>query len=87
MKVEISVVRPFHAVKMANALRKHADAVDIWTSATRSRFHHLHPSVKTHLVPSAADVLAHVLKLHLTPEAFQRGIVWWDRMVARLMPR
>ena len=87
MKVEISVVRPFHVAKMANALRKHADAVDIWTSATRSRFHHLHDSVKTHLVPSPADVLAHVLKLRLAPEAFQRGIVWWDRMVARLMPR
>ncbi len=86
MKVEISVVRPFHAVKMANALRKHADAVDIWTSATRSRFHHLHPSVRTHLVPSPADVLAHVFKLRLAPEAFQRGIVLWDRMVARFMP-
>ncbi len=87
MRVAISVVRPFHSVKMANALRKHTDAVDIWTTAPRRYFHHLDSAVATHLVPAPVEIVSRILKLRLFPEAFQRGIVWWDRMVAALMPR
>jgi glycosyltransferase involved in cell wall biosynthesis len=87
MNVAISVVRPFHATKMANLLDKHAGNVDIWTTAPRSYFHHLDASVKTHLVPAPVELFSRVFKLPLFPAAFQRGIVWWDRMVAALMPR
>ncbi len=87
MKVAISVVRPFHTVKMANSLRKHADAVDIWSTAPRRYFHRLDPGVVTHLVPAPVEIFARVFRARLFPEAFQRGIVWWDRMVAALMPR
>ena len=87
MKVAISVVRPFHVTKMANALGKHAESVDIWTTAPRRYFHHLNNGVRTHLVPAPVEIAARILKLRLVPEAFQRGIVWWDRMVAAMMPR
>ncbi len=87
MNVAISVVRPFHVTKMANALRKHADAVDIWTTAPRRYFRHLDDSVRTHLIPSPVELFSHILKLRLFPAAFQHGIVWWDRMVAAAMPR
>ncbi len=87
MKVGISVVRPFHAVSMANALRKHANGVSIWTTAPRKYFRHLDAGVDTHLVPAPVEIFARVSKLQLKPQAFQRGIVWWDRMVAALMPR
>ena len=87
MKAAISVVRPFHTVKMANALRRHAEAVDIWTTAPRRYFHGLEAAVGTHLVPAPVEIFARLTKLRLFPEAFQRGIVWWDRMVAGLMPR
>lgn len=87
MKVAISVVRPFHATKMANLLLKHAQNVDIWTTAPRRYFHHLDNSVRTHLVPAPVEVVSRVLKLRLFPAAFQRGIVWWDHMVATMMPK
>ena len=87
MNVAISVVRPFHVTKMANALRKRASGVDIWTTAPRRYFHHLDDRVRTHLIPAPVEVVSRVLKLQLFPSAFQRGIVWWDRMVATMMPR
>ena len=87
MKVAISVVRPFHVVKMANALRKHTDGVDIWTTAPRRYFHRLDAEIKTHLVPAPVEIFARLSRLQLAPSAFQRGIVWWDRMVGAMMPR
>ncbi len=87
MRVAISVVRPFHTVKMAHALRKRAEAVDIWTTAPRRYFHGLDSAVGTHLVPAPVEIFARVFRAKLVPEAFQRGIVWWDRMVAALLPR
>ncbi len=86
MKVAITVVRPFHAVKMANLLRRHVEGVDIWTTAPRRYFHNLDAAVRTHLVPAPVELVSRVLKLALFPAAFQRGIVWWDRMVATMMP-
>ncbi len=85
MHVAISVVRPFHAAKMANALRRHAD-VDIWTTAPRRFFHHLDATVRTHLVPAPVELFSRVSKLRLPPAAFHHGIAWWDRMVAVAMP-
>ena len=87
MNVGISVVRPFHVVKMANALRKHTDGVGIWSTAPRRYFHHLDDAVQTHLVPAPVELFSRIFKLRLFPAAFQRGIVWWDRMVAASMPR
>ncbi len=87
MNVAISVVRPFHATKMANLLRKHSGHVDIWTTAPRRYFQHLDASVDTHFVPAPVELFSRVFKLPLFPAAFQRGIVWWDRMVAAMMPR
>ena len=87
MRVAISVVRPFHTVKMANLLRKHAEAVDLWSTAPRRYFHGLDAAVATHLVPAPVEIFSRVFRTKLVPEAFQRGIVWWDRMVAALMPR
>ena len=87
MNVAISVVRPFHATKMANALRRHAGSVDIWTTAPRRYFHHLDDSIRTHLVPAPVEIAARLLKRQLSPAAYQHGIAWWDRMVAAMMPR
>lgn len=87
MRVAVSVVRPFHTVKMANLLRKRAQAVDIWTAAPRRYFHGLESAVGTHLVPAPVEVFARVFRAKLPPGAFQHGVVWWDRMVAALMPR
>lgn len=87
MDVAISVVRPFHTVKMANALRRHAGQVAIWTTAPRRFFHDLDSAIQTRLVPAPVELAARVFKLQLSPNAFQRGIVWWDRMVALGMPR
>ncbi len=87
MRVAISVVRPFHIVQMANALRKHADEVGIWTGAPRRFFRDLDPRVKTHLVPAFVEIFARLSKLRLPPGASQHGIVWWDRMVAAAIPR
>ncbi len=87
MNVAISVVRPFHVTKMANALRKHVDHVDIWSTAPRKYFHHLDSAVRTHIVPAPVEIISQVFKLQLVPAAFQRGIDWWDRMVAMVMPR
>ncbi len=87
MNVAISVVRPFHVAKMANALRKHVDGVDIWSTAPRRYFRQLDDSVGVHLVPSPVELVSHIFKMRLFPAAFQRGIVWWDRMVAAAMSR
>ena len=65
MNVAISVVRPFHVVKMANALRKHVSAVDIWSTAHRRYYHHLESNVG--------------LPLRLTSEASCGGTSWWAR--------
>ena len=83
MNVAISVVRPFHAVKMANLLRRHAESVSIWSAAPRRYFHHLDGSVETHLVPAPVEIASRFFRLG--PAASQRGIVWWDRMVATMM--
>ncbi len=85
MNVAISVVRPFHTVKMANALRKSVDGVDIWTSSPRRYFNHLDASVRTHLVPAPVEIAARFVKFG--PAASQHGIAWWDRMVAAMMGR
>ena len=85
MNVAISVVRPFHSVKMANSLRKSVDSVDIWTTAPRRYFHHLDSSVRTHLVPAPVEIAGRFVKLG--PAASQHGIAWWDRMVAAMMGR
>ncbi len=85
MNVAISVVRPFHAVKMANLLRRHADEVDIWSAAPRRYFHHLDSSIGTHLVPAPVEIASRFFRLG--PAASQRGIVWWDRMVATMMSK
>ena len=87
MEVAISVVRPFHVVKMANALRRHASHLAIWTTAPRRFFRHLDNSVDIRLVPAPVELAARVFHLRLAPAAFQRGIVWWDRMVGLGMPR
>ena len=87
MNVAISVVRPFHVVKMANALRKHVSAVDIWSTAPRRYFHHLESNVGTHLVPAPVEIFSRLTRMRLAPAAYQRGIVWWDRMVGAMMPR
>ena len=87
MNVAISVVRPFHATKMANALHKHAGAVDIWTTAPRRYFHHLEDGIRTHLIPAPVEIAARVLRRQLSPAAYQHGIAWWDRMVAAMVPR
>ena len=85
MKVAISVVRPFHSVAMANALRRHAENVELWSSAPRRYFHRLDASVATHLVPAPVEIANRFLRLG--PAASQRGIAWWDRMVATMMGR
>ncbi len=85
MNVAISVVRPFHTVKMANALRKFVNDVDVWTSSPRRYFNHLDSSVRTHLVPAPVEIAARFVKFR--PAAFQHGIAWWDRMVAAMMGR
>ena len=85
MKVGISVVRPFHVSMMANALCRHAESVGIYSSAPRKFFGKLDERVRTHLVPSPAEILGRVIPLpHL---AFQRGITLWDSMVAAAMPK
>ena len=85
MKVAISVVRPFHATMMANALRRHADAVDIYTSAPRRFFGKLDDAVTTHLVPSPVDILGKYVKLpHSWP---LYGAVLWDRFSAAAVPK
>ena len=86
MKVAIAVVRPFHATKMANALRRHSESTEIWSSAPRKYFGRLDERVKTHLIPSPAEVIAHMFKLRFSPSAYQRGIVWWDRLVGAAIP-
>ncbi len=83
MNVAVSVVRPFHAAKMANLLRRHAEKVDIWSAAPRRYFSHLESSVATHLVPAPVEIASRFVQL--SPEASQRGIVWWDRMTAAAM--
>ncbi len=87
MKVAISVLRPFHITKMANALRRHTDGVDIWTAAPRRFFRDLDPQIKTHLVPEPVEVFARLSKLRLSPAIFRQGLLLWDRTVAALMPR
>ena len=87
MDVAISVVRPFHVVKMANALSRHASRVGIWTSAPRRSFRHLDTAIQTHFVPAPVELITHILKVRFSPNAYQRGIVWWDRMVGLTVPR
>jgi glycosyltransferase involved in cell wall biosynthesis len=87
MNVAISVVRPFHAVKMANVLQKHAERVGIWTSAPRRYFSRLDHQVGTHFVPAPVELAARFWKRGFEPLTYQRGIAWWDRMVAAVLPR
>lgn len=87
MNVAISVVRPFHVVKMANALRKHVDQTGIWTSAPRSYFNRLDEQVSTHLIPAPVELASRIFKTQFKSETIQRGIVWWDHMVGLMMPK
>jgi glycosyltransferase involved in cell wall biosynthesis len=85
MKVAVSVVRPFHVTMMANALRRHADSVAIYSSAPRRFFGRLDDAIETHMIPSPAEILGRWVPM----PAFllQHGIALWDRMVAAAMPR
>jgi glycosyltransferase involved in cell wall biosynthesis len=85
MKVGISVVRPFHMTMMANALCRHAGSVDLYSSAPRKFFGKLDDHVKTHLVPSPAEMLSKFIPVPRI--AFLRGITVWDRLVAAAMPQ
>ncbi len=85
MKVAISVVRPFHITMMANALRRHADHVAVYSSAPRKFFGKLDDTVATYLVPSPAEVLSKFVPMPRI--AFLRGITVWDRLVAASMPK
>ncbi len=85
MNVAISVVRPFHITMMANALRRHADAIAVYSSAPRKSFGKLDESIETHFIPSPAEILS---KFMPVPKiAFFRGITVWDRLVAASMPK
>jgi len=85
MKVAISVVRPFHMTMMANALRRHADSVVVYSSAPRRFFGRLDESVETHMIPSPAEILSRFIPVPRI--AFLRGITLWDRVVAAAMPK
>ncbi|RRA49815.1 glycosyltransferase family 4 protein [Acidipila sp. EB88] len=85
MNVAISVVRPFHVSKMANALRKHVDSISIWSTAPRRYFGHLDDSIRTHIVPAPVEIATRILKLQFSPSVYQRNIVWWDRAVGAMM--
>jgi glycosyltransferase involved in cell wall biosynthesis len=85
MKVAIAVVRPFHITMMANALRRHAESVTVYSSAPRKFFGKLDPDVETHLVPAPAEILSKFIPLPRL--AFLRGVTIWDRLVAAAMPK
>jgi glycosyltransferase involved in cell wall biosynthesis len=86
MKVAISVVRAFHAAKMANLLRKHTDQTGIWTSAQRKAFRSLQENVETHFVPAPVEIFTGLTHFKFPPIVYQRGIQVWDRMVAASIP-
>ncbi len=87
MNVAISVVRPFHCGMMANALRKHADSVSIYSSAPRKFFRRLDETVETHFVPAPIELIARFLPFSLPYTLFRHNIVLWDRLVAMALPR
>jgi glycosyltransferase involved in cell wall biosynthesis len=86
MNVAIAVIRPFHAVQIANALRLHQADVSILSSAPRSYFHGLAPEVPVRLIPAPVPILQRILPLRLPDAAPRYGIVAWDRMVAASLP-
>jgi glycosyltransferase involved in cell wall biosynthesis len=85
MKVAISAVRPFHVTMMANALKRHAERIAIYSSAPRRYFGKLDESVETHLVPSPAEMLSKVVPMPRA--AFLHGITVWDRLVGASIPK
>ena len=82
-RVAISVVRPFHATLMANALAPNA-AVAIYTSAPRRFFPGLASAVQTHLIPSPIHLFSRVIPLR--PATLRQALPLWDRMVATTLP-
>jgi glycosyltransferase involved in cell wall biosynthesis len=87
MRVAISVMRPFHVTKMANALLKHATSVDIWCSAPRKFFRRLDEAVPVHLIPAPVAVVARLTRHNFSDAWHLPEIVWWDRAVALMMSR
>ena len=85
MKVAISVVRPFHITMMANALRRHAESVAVYSSAPRKFFGKLHLDVETHMIPAPVEILSKYMPIpHV---ASLRGVTVWDWLVAAAIPR
>jgi glycosyltransferase involved in cell wall biosynthesis len=87
MRVAISVVRPFHVSKMANAFLKRASHVAIWSGAPRRFFHRLDDAIPVHLIPAPVEIVARLTRRHFSSASHQREIVWWDRMVGLTMSR
>jgi glycosyltransferase involved in cell wall biosynthesis len=72
---------------MANALLKHVDAVDIYSSAPRRFFRRLDEKVRTHFVPAPVELLARLLPFSLPRDAFRYNIALWDKLVTLALPK
>jgi glycosyltransferase involved in cell wall biosynthesis len=70
---------------LSNALRAHAERIDVFSSASRKYFKGLHDSVRTRFVPSPAAIAGHILKWSLPASVDRASTLLFDHSVAALM--
>ena len=86
MKITLSAHRPFHFVRLANALVSPADTIRVYSSAPRKFFRGLNAAIDLRFTPSPILLASHLLPRLVDGLVLDLDTVLYDQTVAALMP-
>jgi glycosyltransferase involved in cell wall biosynthesis len=85
MRISISLSRPFHSARLANALLAYSNTIEIFSSASRRFFKGLDDSVRIRLVPSPVPIAGRILHWNPPASMDRASTVFFDCSVAALI--